>query len=132
MQIYKLKRKQHYGSGYFIIFVEINRMNFTDFYKDIAKENEGIDQKQAKQILYSLQKKMEKKLKFGTEISIRNIGVLILRVTEPKKYRHFGTGKMLMSNRKYSLKLRVARTMTSYLKSKTVYGYEHSQKKEDI
>ena len=107
-------------------------MNFTDFYKELAEKHEGIDQKQAKKILYFLQKKMEKKLKFGTEISFRNIGVLILRVREPKKYLDFQTKKMMLSNRKYSLGLRVSRNMTNYLRKKTVYGYEHSQKKESI
>jgi len=108
-------------------------MNFTDFYKDLAKEHDGIDQKMAYNILCSLQKSMETKLKFGTEITFRNIGKFTLKVREPKKYLDFKTNKMVTSNRKYSLVFRVSRMMSKYLRGKTVYGYENSQKeKKDI
>lgn len=104
-------------------------MNFTDFDKELAKEFDNLNQREAKRILYFLQKQMAKKIRHGTEISIREIGILILRVREPKKYLDFQSGEVKNSKRKYTLSLRVSRAMSKFLRSKTVYGYENSQKK---
>ena len=112
--------KQHYCCVVFHLNYYICGMNFKDLNKDIAKEF-GLTQAQSKDILTFIEKTMRKKLLYGTNISIRGIGSLLLKVREPRKYLHIPTQELKMSRRVYSLVFKIRRKFNQELKQKTVY-----------
>ena len=104
-------------------------MNFTEFHKDLSKEF-NLPADTSKKIVSFLQKRMKHKILFGTEITLREIGTLILLVRQPKLFLNFKTDKMQMSELKYVLGIRVTRGMKKILKNKTVYGHAVSRREK--
>lgn len=111
------------------ICVKHLHMNFTEFYKDLSEEF-GIPHDTSKRMVSFLQKKMRKKLLFGTEVTLRNIGTFVLKVSHPKPFLNLQTAKMQISERCFKLNFRVTRRMDEDLKKKTVFGYDSSQPKQ--
>lgn len=105
-------------------------MNFSEFHKDLSQEF-GYSTRESKRILSFLQKQLKKKLMFGVEVTIREIGTFVRKVSHPKPFLNLKTGKMEMSNRIFLLRLRVSRKMATELKQKKVYGYSQSQRQEN-
>lgn len=101
-------------------------MNFTDFANDLKQEFD-IPEYKGKKILAFLNKKMEEKLFFGTEMTFRNIGTITIKIREPKKYLHFKSKTMRLIPRRFVLQFRMTRIFKERLKAKTVYGYSNSQ-----
>jgi len=101
-------------------------MNYTDFHKDLSQKF-GYSTRESKRIIAFLQKELRKKLLFGTEITLREIGTFKLKVRHPKPFLNLKTNKMQISKRIFVLKLQVTRKMATDLKKKTVYGYSESQ-----
>jgi len=95
-------------------------MNFTDFTDDLADEF-GLTKRDARKIITFLAKKLKKRLSFGEQVSIRNLGTFILRIRQPKKFLHLKTGKLEMSKKCYYLSFKVTDKMANELKAKTVY-----------
>jgi nucleoid DNA-binding protein len=112
------------------ICVNAKQMNFSEFHKDLSKEF-GYSTRESKKIVSFLQKLLRKKLMFGVEVSLREIGTFVRRVRHPKPYLNLKTNKMEMSQRIFVLKLRTTRKMADDLKKKTVYGYSQSQRQEN-
>lgn len=102
------------------------QMNFTEFHKDLTREF-NLPHNTSKKIVAYLMKRMRHNLLFGTEITLRNIGTLVLKVRQPKPFLNLQTKVMQMSVRKYVLDIRVTHGMADALKKKTVYGYALSQ-----
>lgn len=120
--------KQRYCSVvlFFLYICKKETMHLTDFNKELAKEF-NISEREAKKILSYINKAMHQKLLLGTNISLRKIGTLILKIKHPKPYLNLQTGEMQMSKRAFALGLRVTRSMDQALRKKTVYGYSKSQ-----
>jgi nucleoid DNA-binding protein len=95
-------------------------MNFSEFHKEVSVEF-GIPQAVSKKILAFLTKRMREQLIFGTSITFRNIGSLVLKVRQPKPFKHFKTGLMAMSKKKYVLTIEVCQNLKTRLKNKIVY-----------
>lgn len=101
-------------------------MNFSQFYKDLSYEF-GLSERQSKKIVAFLIKRLRKKLLFGTEVTLREMGTFKLTVKHPKPFLNLKTNEMDMSERSFQLKFRPSQKMTDDLKKKTVYGYSKSQ-----
>jgi len=95
-------------------------MNFKQLNKEVSKEF-GITQKEAENILIFIQKLMLKKLKFGTNITLREIGTIQVRVRKPKKYLNFQKNEMMTTAKKYYLFLHVPLKLKEFLSNKTCH-----------
>jgi len=102
------------------IYNKQSQMNLTDLDKSFSDEF-GMSKNQARKQLTFLNKEIKKRLLFGEEITLREIGTFKLRIRNPRPYKNFQTGKMDMSTKHYFLDFFVTKKMNGDLRKKTVY-----------
>lgn len=95
-------------------------MNFTDLTNEISVEFD-IPRYKTRRMLLTILRKMRKRLIFGDDIKLKNIGTLKSRVRKPKKYLHLKTGNMEMSKRCLYLDFKATPSIEKAFKEKPVY-----------
>jgi nucleoid DNA-binding protein len=95
-------------------------MHFKEFNREVS-EKFGLSLKQSKDILAFVENSMLEKIKFGTHITFRELGTILIKVRQKKKYLNFQKDVMVTSPKKYYIYFRVPKKLKKFLSEKVCY-----------